>query len=72
MSDTHMTTNIQVDGKDPVPCTLPLPADVGTFVVRASGKAVTIGALVIQPITRVQYEDTPGRGWWSQHGTLWA
>ena len=46
------------DGKDRVPCILPLPADVGVLVVRTSqqgGVGCSRGDLLIRPITKVRY-----------------
>ena len=53
------------DGKDRVPCILPLPADVGVLVVRVSDVLVT-GDIPVGPITRLRYTGTPLRypgGW---------
>ena len=47
------------DGKDRVPCILPLPADVGVLVVRVGDRVSSMGALVVRPVTRVRYEGSP-------------
>ena len=41
------------------PCVLPLPADVGTLVVRTNESVASTGGLAVAPITRVQYEGGP-------------
>ena len=52
-------TNTTSSELDCVPCTLPLPANVGTVVVRFGDKIATISGVSLGPISRVRYEGSP-------------